>query len=1034
MGEILDALIYHPEDGAIAVHDGTAVGNRPLYMHGGIHALIHTGDRPGVRCGGVGTDSGFVGMPGILRNGAVRWAEDFAHCTMRYRPNRTEWTVTDPELPGLVVTCEVLPLAHGFGWVTTGKTAGAKASDRWVWRTPELPGLPDLRIAAAGTSCEVPGAGRCLTLAIEEGIECAALYAESGSVPGTVAEALAAARRRLAEVAGRIVLSSPDPYFDAAAGMVASALDGVYVEDPPAFYHAGDGWRCLFLGWRTMPGATDLGWHDRVKTSIAHYLKMQVQTDTTGERGFTDDRDDVRMSRQLEGSRYFGKGFILQPETERNLYNMQTQFFDGAIHAWRSTGDLDLEALLLPALEFHVEWARACFDPDGDGLYDSYINVIPTDSMQYGGGGTVEESSYQYNARCAAAEMCRRKGDLAGAARHAAEAEHIRTALMDTLYLKKEGHFAAFREQGGHRRIHPDAWLYSEFLPIDHGIPSPHEALSTLHYTEWGLERVPLACGGEMCWNSNWVPQKWSTRWLYGGDNYALAGAYFRTGLGDAGWELVRGNLMQSAFGLKGGGDSISPGGFNFGNGEENLPAVDATDITNAFVPAILDGMFGYRPDYPAGVVRIQPALPSNWDHASLQVPDVTISYRREPDGDSYRVRLARPARLVFRLPIRADRVVAVRVGGLPLDAFQVLPGYGCAILEFECPMTAEADILVELEGRRPQVSDVVESCEVDGRIRLSSAEGPVLEVLDLQGFLADIRIEGGNAEARVGHDCGHAVVLARIGAGDAPYWKVHKLHVRDLAAEAALAAKTPRSAEPGASFRCLDMGGPLDADVRSIYRQKYLSPRPDTVSARIGTDGYSNWTYLAWGKRPPEIGLENLDALTVSGKLQTPPGVPFLPVDPDRNIAFTSLWDNWPDRVCLPVHATAERVWLLVCGTTNCMQGGIESARFRFRYEDGEEETLGLVHPQNFWTLCPTCGIDYDYREGGWPLPAAPPPQVQLGVNCRAMVLSWTLRPGKRLRGIELECLSEDVVVGWMGTTLEGATFPAEESMEGTP
>jgi hypothetical protein len=224
-----------------------------------------------------------------------------------------------------------------------------------------------------------------------------------------------------------------------------------------------------------------------------------------------------------------------------------------------------------------------------------------------------------------------------------------------------------------------------------------------------------------------------------------------------------------------------------------------------------------------------------------------------------------------------------------------------------------------------------------------------------------------------------------------------------------------------------------LTADVRSIYRQKYLSPRPDTVSARIGTDGYSNWTYLAWGKRPPEIGLEHLDALTASGRLQTPQGVPFRSIDKDRNIAFTSLWDNWPDSVCLPVGATAERVWLLVCGTTNCMQGGLESARFRFRYEDGEEETLGLVHPQNFWTLCPTCGIDYDYTEAGWPLPATPPPQVQLGTNCRAMVLSWTTRPGKVLRGIELECLSEDVVVGWMGTTLEGANLPAEESTEPT-
>ena len=52
--------------------------------------------------------------------------------------------------------------------------------------------------------------------------------------------------------------------------------------------------------------------------------------------------------------------------------------------------------------------------------------------------------------------------------------------------------------------------------------------------------------------------------------------------------------------------------------------------------------------------------------------------------------------------------------------------------------------------------------------------------------------------------------------------------------------------------------------------------------------------------------------------------------------------------------------------------------------------------------------------------LPAeAAPPTVQLGNNCRAMVLSWKLRPGIELKEVTLETLSQDVVIGLMGVSL---------------
>jgi len=153
-----------------------------------------------------------------------------------------------------------------------------------------------------------------------------------------------------------------------------------------------------------------------------------------------------------------------------------------------------------------------------------------------------------------------------------------------------------------------------------------------------------------------------------------------------------------------------------------------------------------------------------------------------------------------------------------------------------------------------------------------------------------------------------------------------------------------------------------------------------------------------------------------------TPQGVPFRPFGDPRNIAFTSLWDNWPAAVVVPVAETGEVAWILVCGSTFPMQTRIANAEIRFRYADGVVETLEIVPPLNFWSLCPWGGNDYDYSTDGFCLPKEPPLAVQLGNHCRAIALSWPLRRRVELREVTLETLSPDVVIGLMGLSVMNA------------
>ena len=249
----------------------------------------------------------------------------------------------------------------------------------------------------------------------------------------------------------------------------------------------------------------------------------------------------------------------------------------------------------------------------------------------------------------------------------------------------------------------------------------------------------------------------------------------------------------------------------------------------------------------------------------------------------------------------------------------------------------------------------------------------------------------------------GHHLLLAEVAVGKLPQWEMFKLHVLDPQGEAKLAARTPREAPNQALWQCLDLARLYNGDIRTIFRQQYVSPRPKTCSVRLGTDGYSAWTFAYWNEGPPPIDLSNLRSLADGrGRIMTPQHVPFTRLGAeqnDRNVAFTSRWDNWPRSVTVPVHRQAEAVWLLVCGSTFPMQTRIANAALRFRYADGQVETLELVPPLNFWSLCPWGGVDYSYQTDAFCLPKQPPPTVRLGNNCRAMVLSWKLRPGRNSR-----------------------------------
>lgn len=1077
--------------------DGTAIvgrgptmhfGNRPLYLNNG-NSFVMAGDRPLIRYIQNHYMFGTFMISLVRGNTPCRWLHLADDIESTYRAGRMTWLVRDRVFPGATVSLSTVPMAGVDGMAIRMQVQGAEAGDRLIWayggaysNSNPLYGLSweldpsgdpqllergfspaeaagnDARVIEGGFSvhegaatsfgkCSVPcriGVGDAsfagdpialmasstqklpiiwgaigseslqdAYLAIRGFIDPAATEPAAMPILDPPADFAAGSQHKEA-IANRIVVTTPDPHLNAIASAAAVAVDGVWY--PPTFVHGGMGWNIPFPGWRTIYGGTVLGWHDRVEAEARHYIGFQVRSSNK-----VDAKADPAKLLCLQGSesRYYGVGRI---DRDQDIYNMQEQFFDQLVYDWRATADPQLESLLRPALELHLQWMGECFDPDEDGVYESYINTWPTDSVWYNGGGAVESSVYAYRGHAAARDMARRANDPQSEAFHTAMLEKIRKGFFEKLWIPRKGHAGTYRDQSGHKRLHEDAWLYSIFLPIDAGnLLTLEQAAQSLRYTETGLQNDKMPLGGRTVFYSNWVPGVSSVRANAPGENHHLALAYFQTGLAEDGWDIMRGTFMQTGFG------AAVPG--NLGA----LGVTDFGDFLHPFCRTLVEGLFGYLPDYPNGVVNISPQFPAEWNHASIKIRDVALGFERSDGKATLEIELAHQAAMSVRLPVRAGHVNSVMIDGEEAR-WELLPGFGQSIVCLHVPSRSNAVVTINSSAPLPQFGAIALRRNVGETIALRADRARIISFSDPQAILSDASVSDGVITAILnGNAAGHHTIIAQVDAEGAPQLRLFHLDVTDRAAEQLRQAKTVQQIPRRVRWEPVDLSAALNADVCSIFREKYLSPRPETSSVRIGTDGYSPWTFNFWKAGPPVIELDKVAGMRdKSGRLVTPQGVPFHWGEnaTGRNIVFTSLWDNWPNRISLPVNRSGDAVFLLIAGSTNPMQCRIANAVITFRYADGIFETLELIPPINYWNLAP---ISYNVASGGssisircdytdpsvaFVVPKPYPETVQLGKNCRAMLLNHRLRTAQ-LADVTVETLSQDVVVGLMGLSI---------------
>jgi len=218
----------------------------------------------------------------------------------------------------------------------------------------------------------------------------------------------------------------------------------------------------------------------------------------------------------------------------------------------------------------------------------------------------------------------------------------------------------------------------------------------------------------------------------------------------------------------------------------------------------------------------------------------------------------------------------------------------------------------------------------------------------------------------------------------------------------------------------------------------KYMTPRWPYTTLEVPTQGMGQWCH-------PE-SLSNIDDSGIRKKagnaniFTTPQGIPFeTPGDStSKNVIFTTLWDNYPDSVTIPLAGKATRAYFLVAASTYHMQSHFLNATITAKYRNGSSEVLELVLPDN---LLP---IDQDIFTDGFAFTTKQPRPYRISLKTGtvrknhaeimglkmsndpivvdgglATILDLPLDSKKELSSLTINTLANEVITGLMAVTL---------------
>lgn len=836
------------------------------------------------------------------------------------------------------------------------------------------------------------------------------------------------------QLASRVKLNTPDPYINTLGGALNVAADAIW--EDPSFMHGAIAWRMRLNGWRGAYCADVLGWHDRAEKHFNSYALSQLTSPLNAPVVMD---TALHLARGLEklGTLLFSSGYISRNpngDFRPHHYDMNLVFIDQLLNYFNWTGDTACVKKMWPLLTRHLAWEKKNFDPDGDGLYDSYAAIWASDALQYSGGGVTHSSAYNYRANKIAAQLAKLIGENGKI--YQQEADKILKALNDQLWLKDRGWFAEYRDVLGEKLVHPSAGLWTVYHAIDSHVPDAFQSYQMLRYVDEEIPHIPIRAKGlsdstlYTLSTTNWQPYTWSL------NNVALAEllhtslAYWQGGRKEEAYKLWKSSLVESMY------LGASPGNFqqlSFYDAIRGELYRDFADVIGMASRSLVEGLFGIQPDLLRNRLLIKPGMPEEWDHASLNTPDIDYSFKREGNKDIYQFQtnFPKPVTLILQVKARLDAVESVFVNGKRSSWRVDTSAIEFPSVQIEVPPAKYFDVQITWKGKGFEKFLVNKVYQPGENIKLKLVNAVLVKYFDPQDVLFKPGINRYAFEAKINSHNGVKTFFLQVKQGDFIYWVPVSFKVEKRVVPALV------NVVKSSNYEKIPLANYFNDQVNNIFKNQYLSPRPKTTTLQLPTQGIGNWAYPLITVSISDSGLRKRAG--DNNEIMTQEGVPFSTPSQvnSKNIVFTSKWDNYPKQVSIPLKGKSSHAYFLMAGSTNPMQSRMVNGQMIVEYTDKTSDTLQLKNPENWWP------IEQDYYEDGYAFTtgASKPLRVYLktGEDSRtfnkfitirgfsnrgidggaATVLDMPLNPSKELKALRLRATANDVVIGLMSVTL---------------
>jgi hypothetical protein len=290
------------------------------------------------------------------------------------------------------------------------------------------------------------------------------------------------------------------------------------------------------------------------------------------------------------------------------------------------------------------------------------------------------------------------------------EAGLILRGMNKYLWLADEGNFAESKDLLGLQLVHPNSGLWTFYHTMDSGVPTPQQAWQMSRWIDNHIAHIPIAgpnVPDESLYTlpeTSWMPYQWSLNNVVMAEAAHTALGFWQANRAEPAFQLFKGELLDSMFLGLCPGNAGAMTSHDMARGEAQRDFADAIGINSR---ALVEGLFGVRPDALAGELKIIPGFPAGWEFAKMHHPDFNFEFHREGLTETYSIepKFKKPMAVRLQIPALRDSLTAVTVNGQPAKWSWVQGTVGLPRVEIESPAADRLAVVVNWQGESPQAT-----------------------------------------------------------------------------------------------------------------------------------------------------------------------------------------------------------------------------------------------------------------------------------------------------------------------------------------